>query len=79
MDALAALLDGLGDGAVGPGAFQQFDLVGAYLEERRDHPFALHRLTFVRCYAEQLGVGLFGFSQVVHGDAEVFDTDHAQG
>ena len=76
VDPLTPLLDRLGNGSVGLRALQQFDLVRPGLEKGGDHPLALHCLTLVAGNAQQAGIDLLGGSEVLHGDADVFDTDH---
>lgn len=73
MDAFAALLDELGDGALRAGRLQKLDLRLAKLEEGGLNLLVFHNLDVVTLSAQYFFVVRQLFLDALHGDAEMFD------
>lgn len=76
VDAFAALVDKLGDGTVGIGGVQQFDLVGPSGEKGGGYAFAFYHFTLVWLGVEELAVEGFRGVEVFDGYADMFDFVH---
>ncbi len=76
VDALPFLFDVFGYGAVWPGAFQQFDLVGAGGKKGGFYPFRGHLFFLIRAFPKQLAEQFIGGFQVLYGDPYMFYFPH---